>query len=251
MKNRAITIEVATFTPNAAITAANAGAHRVELCSGYSEGGLSPSAGAVIKVRENISIPLHVMIRPRIGDFVYNNFEKEVIISDISFCKKFGIDGIVVGALTSRGEVDSDFIRELVEISYPMSVTFHRAFDITANLFDALNMLISCGVNRILTSGGKSNAIEGIETISKLVNLAGDKLIILPGGVINPQNVQHIVTNTSVKEVHFSAKKLVSSPMSRQTVLSLTSFGEVSDDAWYECEAGLIKELCKNLNSCE
>ena len=248
MTTQGITIEVAAFTPCAAITAAKAGADRIELCSGYSEGGLSPSAGTIQKVRENISIPLHVMIRPRIGDFVYSSLEKEAIINDMAFCKNLGIDGIVLGALTESGKVDADFVKKVIELAHPMSVTFHRAFDITKDLFEALNELISCGVDRILTSGGKSSAIEGIETISELVKLANDKLIILPGGGINPQNIQDIVSKTGVKEIHFSAKKLVQSPMSSQTKLSLTSSGEVSDSEWYECEAELVRELSKKLD---
>ncbi len=246
MKSQGITIEVATFTLNAAITAANTGADRIELCSGYSEGGLSPSAGAIEFVRKKISVPLHVMVRPRIGDFVYNSLEKDVIISDINFCKNMGVDGIVVGALTKDGKVDVDFIKKIMELSHPMSVTFHRAFDITKDLFEALNELISCGVDRILTSGGRKSAVEGISTISELVKLAYDKIIILPGGGINPQNVQDILSKTGVKEIHFSAKTLVQSPMKKTSDLTLSSEGEVSDYEWYECGPNLITEMKKS-----
>jgi copper homeostasis protein len=127
-------IEVAAFTPNAALAAYNAGADRIELCSGYAEGGLSPSAATILWVREKVAVPLHVMIRPRIGDFVYNEAEKEIMLRDIQFCKDQKVDGIVAGALTEEGEIDEDFTREMVKAANPMSFTFHRAFDLCNDL---------------------------------------------------------------------------------------------------------------------
>lgn len=246
-KDTSILVEIAVFTPNAAIVAQNAGAHRVELCSGYSEGGLSPSAGTIEFVRKSISIPIHVMVRPRIGDFCYNADEKRCILSDIDYCKSVGVNGIVFGALTPLGVVDMEFTKQVVEFAYPMSVTFHRAFDLTQNLYNTLDDLIACGVTRVLTSGGKPNTLEGINTIAALVKQAKGQIVVLPGGGITADNVQHLIKSTGVREVHFSGKQLVKSQIRKSTNLSLTSCGEVSDLEWYEACGNKIKSLLSNI----
>jgi copper homeostasis protein len=240
-----ILVEIAAFTPNAAIVAAKAGADRVELCSGYSEGGLSPSVGSIIQVRQSIAIPIHVMVRPRIGDFVYNAFEKDCILKEVDFLKTIAINGIVVGALTDEGNVDADFIQQVVEVAKPMSVTFHRAFDLCPDLFVEMELLIKCGVNRILTSGGKVSASEGVKVIAQLVSKANGRIIILPGGGVNAQNAKHIITEANVAELHLSAKKLVQSKMISKSEVSFTSVGQVSDENWYECSAVTVKEFLK------
>jgi copper homeostasis protein len=249
MNTNPFIVEIAAFTPNAAIAAASSGANRVELCSGYSEGGLSPSAGTIMKVRESISIPIHVMIRPRIGDFIYNLFEKECILQDIAFCKQVGIDGIVIGALTSEGEIDVDFIKRVVSESQPMSVTFHRAFDLCSNLFESMEVLILCGVNRILTSGGKPNVEEGLEVIAALVSQAEGRIVILPGGGVNSENANRIIEETNVVELHLSAKGLVKSKMKSKSEVNLCSEDEVSDTSWYECDAKKLKDLLKSVHN--
>ncbi len=248
-KSTSILVEIAAFTPNAAIVAQRAGAHRVELCSGYSEGGLSPSAGTIELVRKSISIPIHVMVRPRIGDFCYNADEKGCILSDIDYCKTVGVNGIVFGALTPLGKVDKEFAKLVVEFAYPMSVTFHRAFDLTQNLYNALDDLIFCGVNRVLTSGGKPNALEGIDTIAALVKQAKGQIVILPGGGITADNVQRLINGTGVRELHFSGKQLVKSQIETLPKLSLTSCGEVSDLEWYEASGKIIEKLLMILHS--
>jgi copper homeostasis protein len=242
MPNR-ILVEIAVFTPSAAIAAAKAGANRIELCSGFSEGGLSPSAGTIMQVRQSVTIPIHVMIRPRIGDFVYNYLEKKCILNDIEFCKQYGIDGIVVGALTDQGMVDTDFIKQVVEVAKPMSVTFHRAFDLCPNLFMAMELLIGCGVSRILTSGGKTTVVDGIEVISNLVARANNRIVILPGGGVKAVNAKRIIEETQVKELHLSAKELVYSSMKSHSEVNFTSVGQVSDANWYECSADSVKEI--------
>jgi copper homeostasis protein len=243
MPKSPILLEVATFTPTAAITAANAGAHRIELCSGYSEGGLSPSVGTIEYVRKMISIPIHVMIRPRIGDFIYNQVEKQCIINEITFCKKNAINGIVIGALDEDGNIDKQFVREVVKLSKPMAVTFHRAFDLCPNLQQALNDLIECGVHRVLTSGGEPNVTQGFAKIAMLVSQANGRIVILPGGGVNAQNVNDLITKAGVTEVHFSGKELVNSKCLIDPKLSLTSCNDVSDNKWFECSESRIKEI--------
>ncbi|MFN3557585.1 MAG: copper homeostasis protein CutC [Bacteroidales bacterium] len=233
--SRVIT-EIATFTPEAALVAARAGADRIELCSGYSEGGISPSAASIQYVRRQIQIPIHVMIRPRIGDFIYTPAEKEIILEDIRFCKQTGVQGIVCGALLPDGTIDKDFTQQMVEVASPMSVTFHRAFDLCPDLPQALHTLIECGIHRVLTSGGKPNALEGMHVLEQLVQQASNRLIILPGGGIRPGNVAELIARTGVREIHLSAKTLRASKASYQPGVTLTAPpGEVSDRTWFEC----------------
>jgi len=246
---KAILTEIACFTPGAALTAENSGAHRIELCSGYSEGGLSPSAASIMLVRHKVKIPVHVMIRPRAGDFIYSDFEKEVILADVDFCRNNGIDGIVTGVLKADGNIDKEFTRMVIDRAKPMSVTFHRAFDLTTDLFKALSDLIDCGATRLLTSGAKQNAILGAPTIAQLVNEAGTDLIILPGGGLNPDNIIPFIELTRVKEVHFSAKKLVKSPALMPPNISLTSYGDVDDTQWFESDRDLIKQMVEMLGT--
>jgi len=243
-----ILIEVAAFTPCSALNAASAGAHRIELCSGYSEGGLAPSAASIQYVREIVDIPVHVMLRPRIGDFVYNDIEKEIIIKDVLFCKENHIDGIVVGVLTKNGMPDKSFTQKILELAYPMKVTFHRAFDLCPDIFEALEILKGCGVHRILTSGGQASAPAAIPLIAELIKRAGNDLIILPGGGINPSNVKELILKTGAKEIHFSGKSLLTSPMKPHPKVNLCSEGEVDDYNWFESDSMKISEMTNTLS---
>lgn len=247
MNKNNILIEIATFTPHSAIVASQGGADRVELCSGFSEGGLSPSAGSIRYVRSQLSIPVHVMIRPRVGDFVYNEVEKKIIIQDIEFCKQEGINGIVFGALAPSGNIDLPFTRAVVDAARPMSVTFHRAFDLCHDLHGALNDLMQCGVDRVLTSGGKPSAPQATGVITDLVKQAGENIIILPGGGLTPENIAGFVAQTGVSEVHFSAKKLIRGKAMENREVSLISEGQVDDYNWYECDPQQISMLKKQL----
>ncbi len=243
MKQKKIVIEVACFTPTAAITAADSGAHRIELCSGYAEGGLSPSAATIMWATEKLHIPVHVMIRPRIGDFIYSEIEIEIILREAIFCKENHAAGIVVGALNNKGEIDSDFISRLVEAVYPLPVNFHRAFDLCPNQTEALEALIRCGVSRILTSGGAPDCITGIRRIENLIKLAAGRIIILPGGGIRPDNIHKIIAVDGITEVHLSGKKIANSPMQPHPAVSFTSINEVNDYQWYECDPEAIKAV--------
>ncbi len=247
--HKQVIIEVAAFTPNAALAAFQAGADRIELCSGFAEGGLSPSAATILWVREKVPLPLHVMVRPRIGDFVYNGTEKEIILRDIRFCKDSKADGVVIGALTEEGEIDTDFTREIVKAAHPMSVTFHRAFDVCRDLPAELISLIQCGVHRVLTSGGEADCIAGLQKIAKLMKQANGRIIILPGGGINPENVSEIIKIKGIKEIHLSGKILVQSKMAKHSKISFTNIGEVDDYHWFECDPEIIEHLRKKLRS--
>lgn len=242
-----ILIEVAAFTPSSAILAANSGAGRIELCSGFAEGGLSPSIGAVDMVREKITIPLHVMVRPRVGDFVYNDDELLVMEKEIIYYKQLKVDGIVLGVLNNKGEININALNQLLDVARPMSVTFHRAFDQCITPLFELEKLIKCGIDRVLTSGGKQKVPEGLQMLKQYISIAGDSLIILPGGGITVANVKEIIDTLGIQEIHMSCKKMVTSPMAKLPVsVSLCSPQEVYDFRWNEFDAKKLKEIIDN-----
>lgn len=201
-----ILLEVCTPSVASALIAQDAGAYRVELCTNLKEGGTTPSAGEIRLCREKLQINLNVLIRPRPGDFVYSDLEFETIKEDIRFCGEIGCDGVVIGALNRDGSIDKKNCRELVELahSYSMSVTFHRAFDESEGLFTSLEDVIDLGCERLLTSGGKTSAIEGIGTLSKLIDWADNRIVIMPGAGITAGNVQTLIEELRPQEIHGS-----------------------------------------------
>jgi copper homeostasis protein len=188
--------------------ARDAGAARVELCASLLEGGITPSRGMIKAARAVAGIKLHVIIRPRGGDFLFSDAEFAAMAADIETAKAEGADGIVIGQLTADGLVDVKRTRELMALARPMAVTFHRAFDMTPDPFTALEKLIDLGVDRVLTSGQEASVLEGLPLIAELVKRAGDRIIIMPGGGITPRNVERIVTAARPKEIHFAALQL-------------------------------------------
>lgn len=211
--DRNITIEVCIDSVSSAINAKEGGADRVELCDNLFEGGTTPSAGMIEMVRKSISIGLQVMLRPRGGDFLYSKEEYEVIKSDLKIAKQLGADGVVIGFLTSDGQIDKVRTQEILEMARPMNVTFHRAFDMTQDPFQALDDLMALGVDRVLTSGQERSAIEGMDLIAELVQRAGGNIIILAGGGVRPHNMQKLVQHTGVTECHVSGRKIIPSAM--------------------------------------
>lgn len=185
-----------------------AGAARVELCASLLEGGITPSRGMIRAARAISGIRLHVIIRPRGGDFLFSEAEFAAMAADIETAKAEGADGVVIGQLTADGLVDVARTRELMALARPMAVTFHRAFDMTPEPFAALDTLIGLGVDRILTSGQEASVLEGLPLIAELVKRAGDRIIIMPGGGITARSVERIVAATRPKEIHFAALQL-------------------------------------------
>jgi len=197
-----ILVEAAVETTESAIAAERAGARRVELCASLDEGGTTPGAGLIASVTKQIGIPVFVMIRPRGGGFVYTDDEIEVMKRDIGIARSGNVAGIVTGALDDKGEVASATIRSLIEAAGGLPVTFHRAFDAARDLPEALEMLIDAGVSRVLTSGGASTALEGADTIARLVDQAKGRIIIVAGGGIRGHNVRQVIARTGVTEIH-------------------------------------------------
>jgi len=190
-----------------------AGAARVELCASLLEGGITPSRGMIKAARAIDGIKLHVIIRPRGGDFLFSDAEFAAMATDIETAKTEGSDGVVIGQLTADGLVDVARTRELMALARPMSVTFHRAFDMTPDPFVALETLIDLGVDRILTSGQEASVLEGLPLITELVKRAGDRVIIMPGGGITARNVERIVAAARPREIHFASLQLEAGDM--------------------------------------
>ena len=211
--NSPIVIEICVDSTASALAAERGGAHRIELCSSLAEGGTTPSAGLIENVRRQISIPLHVIIRPRGGDFSYTDDEFEIIKRDVLTAKHLGADGIVLGILKENGHVDTARTRCLVELARPLNMTFHRAFDMSVDLNQALEDVTKAGVDRVLTSGGEQNAEDGITTISGLVARAKDGIAIMVGGGIRETNVRRILAKTGAREIHANVGHSVPGPM--------------------------------------
>ena len=193
----------------AGVRAANeAGADRVELCAALLEGGITPSRGMIRQARTIPDIKLQVMIRPRGGDFLFDDDEFAVMESDIDAAKSEHADGVVIGLLNADGRIDVDRSRALIARARPLSVTFHRAFDVTPDPFEALETLIGLGIDRVLTSGQEASVLEGLPLITELVRRAGTRIIIMPGGGITPRNVERIIAAARPNEMHFAALHL-------------------------------------------
>jgi copper homeostasis protein len=185
----------------------------VELCGSLVEGGVTPSAGLIATARQKISVGLQIMIRPRAGDFFYSADEFEVMRRDVLMAKQLGADGVVFGILDADANTDILRTRALVDLARPLEVTYHRAFDMSADLFRSLQQVMESGADRILTSGGAQTAVEGAATLRQLVEQAGKRAVIMACGGITDQNVQAVVRKTAVREIHVGLRSPAASPM--------------------------------------
>ncbi len=195
-------IEICLEDVQSVLSAQKGGADRVELCSDLFEGGLTPSLGTVLTAKRLSSIPINCMIRPRGGDFCYSDLEFEAMKEDIKAFKKAGVNGIVFGILTSEGDVDMKRSRQIIELARPLSVTFHRAFDMTRDPYKALEDLVALGVDRVLTSGQEASVPEGIDLLADLVRVAGERIIVMPGCGISERNFKKVHERIGAKEYH-------------------------------------------------
>jgi len=206
-------LEIIAFDIESCRIIEQSGGGRIELCANPAEGGTTVSYGMMKAAREAVQIPVFPIIRPRGGDFLYNAEEYAIMVQDILLCREAGMDGVVIGLLDAAGNVDKERVSRLVELAYPMDVTFHRAFDHSLDPLQALEDVIACGCTRILSSGAADTALQGIGLLQKCIAAAGDRITMLPGSGIRSSNIAELAAATGLFEFHSSARKLSPSLM--------------------------------------
>jgi copper homeostasis protein len=248
--SRSILLEVCANSVTSALAAQEGGAVRVELCENLYEGGTTPSHGEILLARKLLHIKLYVLIRPRGGDFLYTGLEYEIMSADIRYCIEAGCDGIVIGMLNADGTIDKKRCSDLVQIAkqWGVGVTFHRAFDMCIDIDQALEDIIEIGCERILTSGGKSTAMEGATIIANLIKKAAGRIIIMPGSGINENNVTDLVHFTGATEIHSSAKVRVPSKMiyKNDRIIMTNNYGDEYSNEFTDTER--VKQILKLAN---
>lgn len=242
-------LEICAGSYESACAACEGGADRIELCSGLSEGGLTPSAGLV---RAAVALPgmkKHVLIRPRGGDFLYAPSEVDIMEDDIRTVRELGADGVVVGALTADGDIDMPVLERLRRAAGTMSVTFHRAFDVCADAGKALEQLIAAGCDRVLTSGQARSASEGTGVLSRLVRQARGRIVVMPGCGVTPANAAEVLRSTGATEIHASARASFCSAMRFRN--ERAKMGQPDRDEYERMETSvqLVRELVSELDS--
>lgn len=213
MSKHPFKIEICVEGIDGLVAAQQAGADRVELCASLLEGGLTPSLGVIREALRIATIPFHVIIRPRGGDFLYSELEFRSMIEDVKVLRDMGVVGVVIGCLTAEGTIDETRTKALVDAARPMTVTCHRAFDMTRDYREALEALIRTGVDRVLTSGQRDTAIEGSDILKDTTTIAAGRIIIMACGALDAGNIAQVRTTTGVDEMHFAALKTVKSGM--------------------------------------
>ncbi len=232
MPSRDLILEIAIHSFQSAVTIRNAGADRVELCTALQTGGLTPDQGLIDLVTETLDLPVHVLIRPRIGNFVYDQYEFKNILRSIDLCRKMGVKGVVVGCLSSDGKIERDQTKTIAEHAAGFDLTFHRAIDVCTDIEDALDFLMQLGFDRVLSSGASNTAEQGMHQLKKMIAQShGNKLSIMPGAGVNASNIARIVEETGCKEIHGSGKMNID--LKSNDDLGITSiYGQHIDHKW-------------------
>ncbi|MCU0362431.1 MAG: copper homeostasis protein CutC [Bacteroidales bacterium] len=243
-------LEICVDSIDSAIIAQEAGADRIELCAGLPEGGTTPSYGTIVSVRNNLSISVNVIIRPRSGDFLYSDIEYDIMRREIDMCGELGANGIVIGILRAGGTIDIDRTAHLVEFAKPLPVTFHRAFDMCSDPHQGLEDVIASGAARLLTSGQKNSAPEGSELIGKLVSESGGRIIVMPGGGLNISNIASVAAQTKAWEFHLTGRKTVESDMIfRRQGIYMGGFREIAEFSRKVADDMTIRKIKEILES--
>jgi copper homeostasis protein len=237
-----ILVEACVDSVASAIAAERGGAHRLELCDALIDGGTTPSAGMIAAVKGAVRIPVFVILRSRGGGFVYSEAEMDVMRRDAEVAAALGADGIVVGALQPDARVDVGRTRALIDASRGLPVTFHRAFDLVRDRYEALDTLVNTGVTRVLTSGGSRNALLGAAEIGSLAQAAGSRLIVVAGGGIREENVAEVVRRGGVREIHIRGTKLRHTTMSpANDAIHLRKLPPDDEGAWEETDEACVR----------
>ncbi len=236
-------LEIASNSLGSALAAQAGGADRVELCANLNEGGTTPSHGTIAVTRDRLKIPLYALIRPRTGDFCYDDADVEAMLRDIETCVALGCDGVVIAALDVEGDIDIATCRTLIAAAGALGVTFHRAFDAVRDPSRALETIIDLGCARVLTSGGEATALAGVQRIADFVERAGSRLVVMAGAGINATNVREVVARSHVDEVHASARGMRLSPSRHRN----DRLPELCAD-WWEADTSVICAMAEALH---
>lgn len=237
-------LEICAASVASAINAQEGGAHRIELCDNLCEGGTTPSYGMIRAARKQLKIKLHILIRPRGSDFIYTGQEMDIIREDVIQCKALGVDGIVTGFLLPDGNIDMERTNEIAELAHPLSVTFHRAFDMAKDPFLALSEIRRARIDRILTSGQKNNAVEGKELIRDLVGTAGDDIIIMAGAGLNEDNILEFARYTRAREFHATLRSHIQSRMLfRRDDIRMGSMDTIPEYEMAVCDPDRVRKV--------
>ncbi|AEW00239.1 copper homeostasis protein CutC [Niastella koreensis] len=236
-------LEVCAFNLQSAVIAEKVGAKRVELCENPADGGTTPSYGTIKQTREKIGISLYPIVRPRAGNYFFDEDEFAIIKQDILLCKELGCDGISTGVSKGNGEIDTERLKRMVEWAYPMGVTCHRVFDATPDPMKALEDIITCGCERVLTSGQKPSAPEGINLLAELVQQADGRIIIMPGAGVRSGNIETLVNGTGATEFHTSARMIAPDPVTFRNPAIL----DATD--WYIANEEELRKIMEVLNN--
>ena len=244
-----VLVEACVDSVASALAAEHGGAGRLELCDNLADGGTTPSAGMISAVKAAVHIPVFVIVRPRGGGFVYSDVELGVMRLDIEAARMLGADGVVLGALARDATVDAAQTRALMDAAGALPVTFHRAFDATRDLAQSLEALMAIGVRRVLTSGGRHSALEGVSEIAALVKRAGSSITIMAGGGVREENVQEVVHRAGVTEVHVRGTSLVSDGSGSASGLKLRKALPADEHAWEATDERRIREFVRLANA--
>ena len=229
-------IEVCATNIQSALAAQHAGAQRIELCCALDGGGLTPSPGLLREVRKHLSIAINVLIRPREGNFCYDENELAIMLDDIRFCRSAGTHGVVIGALDAEGRLDTVQMQAMIDAAAGLDITCHRAFDYTTDPFEALETLIALGVRRILSSGQATTAYDGRLLLQQLVEYAAGRIIIMPGAGLSASNIREVADQTKAAEFHLTGRRKVVQPNPGGDIPGL--------EWWYwESDEGKLREV--------
>lgn len=241
-------LEICVDSAQSAVTAQIAGADRVELCDNLTEGGTTPGYGTLAIAREKLSIKLHVLVRTRGGDFLYDDMELNIMKRDILICRDLRVDGVVIGLLKPDGTIDVERSSKLVELAFPMSVTFHRAFDMCSDPGKGLEDVIATGAQRLLTSGQKDQAPQGAQLIRELINQAGNRITIMPGAGLNESNIEEFARYTRASEYHLTGRKVEESGMIfRRDGVTMGGFPDIPEFSRKVADPERIRKIIKTL----
>jgi copper homeostasis protein len=241
-------LEICVESFDRAVAAERGGADRIELCADLAAGGVTPSVERMQSVRREVRIPIHVLIRPRLGDFVYSKAEFERMKREIGVAKDLGMDGIVLGLLDEDKQIDQKRTSALIKLASPLPVTFHRAFDLCPNFAGSLQSVIDTGAERILTSGGKTRASTGLKRLAELVAIAGRRIVIMPGGGVRANNIEHILRETAAPEVHSSLETARKQATTKKTPGVLQTERDRNENTEFEARVCELRRLMEQVS---